>query len=128
METEAGSETKVLFVDDDPHMHRIVNILLEKENFALEFARNGRIALHLIEQNKYDLIISDIQMPELDGLNLIKKLREKFADIPVVLISAYGLEQISTMAKESGAFDVLFKPFQRDVLVSVIKRALNAKS
>lgn len=127
MDTDDSTRNRVLIVDDDPHMHRIVKILLEKEHLTLDFARNGRIALHRIEQNRYDLIISDIQMPELDGLCLIKKIKEKNTDIPVVLISAYGLEQMTVKAKEAGAVDVLFKPFDRVKLISVINRALNAK-
>jgi DNA-binding NtrC family response regulator len=120
------SQVKVLLVDDDPNMQTMVRLFLSKEHIDVEFAGNGRIALHKLENADYDIIISDIQMPEMDGILLINEIKARRIDRPVITISAYGLDNLASKAVEAGAFEVLQKPVGGKLLLSAIEKALKA--
>ncbi len=111
---------KVLFVDDDLNMHKMVDLFLKNHDMELTCAKNGRSALILFNKNKYDIIISDIQMPEMDGLTLLKKIRSSNSIIPFVVVSAYGQEKMSQKALENGANRVINKPFENKILLKII--------
>ena len=113
---------KILLVDDDPHMQRLISIFLKKKPFELDKAGNGRIALRKIETQTYDLIISDLQMPETDGIELIKRIRGKNCTTPIIIISAYGLDSMAEKAIEEGASYVLPKPFEAAELLRTIDK------
>lgn len=116
----------ILIVDDDPNMHRMLGLYLRNEPFEVDFASNGRIGLHKVSQNSYNLIISDLQMPEVDGITFIRQLKEKKASVPVIVISAFGYDQLINDAREAGACQVLQKPFDSKHLMRIIRRALDS--
>jgi len=113
---------RLLFVDDDPNMHRLVELMLRDTSYQLEIVSSARMALYKINSDSYDVIISDLQMPGMDGIALIKELRSKNFLQPVVIISAYGLEKMAEMAINSGASMVLEKPFRREQLLEAIEK------
>ena len=115
----------ILIVDDDPNMHRMMGLYLRNEPFEVDFASNGRIGLHKVNQNSYHLIISDLQMPEVDGITFIRQLQEKETSVPVIVISAFGYDKMVNDALEAGACQVLQKPFDSSHLMRIIKRALD---
>jgi len=115
---------KILLVDDDPHMQRLISIFLKKRPYEIDKAGNGRVALRKIETQTYDLIISDLQMPETDGIELIGRIRRQKCTTPVILISAYGLDSIAEKAIEEGASSVLSKPFEAAELIQTIDKIL----
>ncbi|RMH63302.1 MAG: response regulator [Calditrichaeota bacterium] len=111
---------KILFVDDDPNMQRMVEILLRNEDLELIFAGNGRSALKQMDRHDFDMIFSDIQMPEMDGLTLLAEVRSRQPHLPFIIISAFGQESMEKKALDAGASRVLNKPFDRDKLLSII--------
>ena len=113
---------KILYVDDDPNMQKLVELFMRKSKYELDSAKNGRSALKLLDKNKYDLIITDIQMPEMDGLSLIDEIKKKKIVAPVIIVSAFGQESISQKGLRKGAVKVLHKPFESKQLFDVIEK------
>ena len=113
---------KILFVDDDPNMQKMVELFIRKSKHQLSCAKNGRSALKILETNKFDLIITDIQMPELDGLALIDEIKKLHIEVPIVIVSAFGQESMSQKAIAKGAVKILHKPFESRQLLEVIEQ------
>lgn len=117
----------ILFVDDDPNMQRMVSLFLRKDSFELDIAGNGRLALNRLENMKYDLVISDMQMPLMDGSELVRHMRSIGIKTPVILISAYTSSNMPKKINTSDFADVLFKPFNSSELILKIKKVLKIK-
>ena len=125
--SKINKSVRLLLVDDDPNMQRMVALFLNKKNFDLEIAGNGRKALEMLDSNKYDLIISDMQMPLMDGAELLQKIRGKKIKTPVILISAYTSLDMPNEANTSDFAAVLFKPFDSSNLINTIGKVLKIK-
>ncbi|MFJ7755945.1 response regulator transcription factor [Peribacillus muralis] len=115
--------TKILIVDDDVHIRELIQLLLRKEGFDLYVAPDGIQALSMMEKVKINLAIIDIMMPNMDGWQLCKELRE-FSDIPVLMLTAKGETSQKVKGFELGADDYLVKPFEPIELVLRIKALL----
>ncbi|MGE6379753.1 response regulator [Peribacillus muralis] len=115
--------TKILIVDDDAHIRELIQLLLRKEGFDLYVAPDGLQALSMMEKVKINLAIIDIMMPNMDGWQLCKELRE-FSDIPVLMLTAKGETSQKVKGFELGADDYLVKPFEPIELVLRIKALL----
>jgi DNA-binding NtrC family response regulator len=122
-----NKSVRLLLVDDDPNMQRMVALFLNKKNYKLEIAGNGRKALDLLDNNKFDLIISDMQMPLMDGSTLLRKMREKKIKTPVILISAYTSLNMPNEIDTTDFVAILFKPFDSSNLISSIEKVLKIK-
>ncbi|MDM5292075.1 response regulator transcription factor [Peribacillus simplex] len=115
--------TKILIVDDDAHIRELLQLLLRKEGFDLYEASDGFEALKLMEKVKIDLAVIDIMMPNMDGWQLCKELRE-FSDIPILMLTAKGETTQKVKGFGLGADDYLVKPFEPIELVLRIKALL----
>lgn len=115
--------TKILIVDDDAHIRELINLLLRKEGFDLYEASDGMQALKVMEKVKIDLAVIDIMMPNMDGWQLYKELRE-FSDIPILMLTAKGETTQKVKGFGLGADDYLVKPFEPIELVLRIKALL----
>ncbi|MGG4264406.1 response regulator transcription factor [Peribacillus simplex] len=115
--------TKILIADDDAHIRELINLLLRKEGFDLYEAADGLQALALMEKIKIDLAVIDIMMPNIDGWQLCKELRE-FSDIPILMLTAKGETTQKVKGFGLGADDYLVKPFEPIELVLRIKALL----
>ena len=115
---------EILVVDDEPSMREFLTILLEKIGHAPRAAASGAEALALLQQRQFDLIISDIRMPDLSGLALLENIKQQDLSVPVVLITAYASPEDAVLAMKNGAYDYITKPFKVDDILSVIKSAL----
>jgi two-component system, OmpR family, alkaline phosphatase synthesis response regulator PhoP len=113
---------KILIVDDDEMVRMALVELLKPEGYTLDVAASGREALIKIDENKYDLMMFDIIMPEIDGLELCKKVRtrEEYKDIPIVFLTAKSREQDRIKGIEAGANLFLSKPISPEKLLSII--------
>lgn len=115
--------TKLLLVDDDPHIRELVRVFLSKEGFEVLEAGDGVEALEVLESATPDLVILDIMMPNMDGWQLARELREHY-DFPVLMLTAVGETSNKIRGFELGADDYLVKPFEPLELVVRVKALL----
>ncbi len=113
---------KLLIVDDDYAIRSFLEEALKDAGYNIEKADNGLAALKILENKKIDLIISDLKMPEIDGLQLLSKVKEKHQDTGLLLMSAYGTVEDAVQAMKIGAFDFVTKPFSITEIETRVKR------
>lgn len=116
-------EIKLLVVDDEAKIRELVRAYLEKEGFIVAEAGSGLEALERIKGSQYDLVIMDLMMPGMDGLELCREIRNK-SDVPVIMLTARGDEIDRVLGLELGADDYIVKPFSPRELVARIKAVL----
>ena len=114
---------RVLIIDDEPAVLRVLALLLERNGFAVESATNARDGLALLAEKGFDVILSDIIMPELSGLDFLRELRQHDLDIPVILMTAGATLDSALDAIEYGAQQYLLKPVEPEALVLSVGRA-----
>ncbi|MBP1949525.1 response regulator transcription factor [Virgibacillus litoralis] len=121
------SNSKVLVVDDEERIRRLIKMYLEKEDFIVEEAENGTEALELALQNDYDVILLDIMMPEMDGIEVTEQLRKEKAT-PIIMLTAKGEEANRVQGFEVGTDDYIVKPFSPREVVLRVKALLRRVS
>ena len=114
----------ILVVDDEPNYLIVLSELLKDEGFEVFSAQNGKKAFDIVLNTDLDLVITDMQMPVMDGLELIKAVKSYNKDLPIIMITAYGEVEKAVKAMQAGAFNYLTKPFENDELVISIKKAI----
>ncbi len=122
-----SDKTTILVVDDERSMRDFLKILLQKEGHTVVTAHNGESALDCLKNQEFDLIISDIRMPGMGGLELLGAVKELHPDLPVIMITAFASPDDAVQAMKSGAFDYISKPFNVDEIKSVIESATTKK-
>jgi DNA-binding response OmpR family regulator len=117
---------KVMVIDDEPAIHRLINIILEDEGFLIVGPQEHREAKHSIVGGKPDVIILDIMMPEVDGFDILRMLKEddETMHIPVIILSVRSLQEDIDKAMSLGADHYLTKPFEPSELISTLKTVL----
>src|SRR5271155_240023 len=115
---------KILVVDDEEAIREVVSTLLEAQGYRCRTCVNGRMALESFRSEAADLVLSDIVMPEMDGLKLLAELREADPDVPVIMVTAMHDISIALEAIRAGAYDYILKPFEKDQLFMSVRRAL----
>ncbi|MHC4993528.1 MAG: sigma-54-dependent transcriptional regulator [Planctomycetota bacterium] len=115
---------KVLVVDDKQMMRDSVSTMLTRAGFTVVVAENGLGAVEMVTRHRPDAGITDLQMPELDGIGLLGEVMKIDAQIPVILMTAYASVDTAVQALKRGAFDYIQKPFEGDELVMTAKRAV----
>ena len=116
---------KILVVDDEEAIREVISTLLEAQGFRCTTCANGRKGLEAFRQDTYDLVLSDIVMPEMDGLKLLAELRLDDPDVPVIMVTAMHDISIALEAIRAGAYDYVLKPFEKDQLYLSVRRALD---
>jgi two-component system response regulator AtoC len=116
---------RVLVVDDEQRMRRVLQILIEKLGLESHGAESAERALEFLQANQVDLVLTDLRMPGLGGLEFLARLRAIDADVPVIVLTAYGTVSSAVDAMKLGAFDFLLKPFDRTALEIVVRKALD---
>jgi two-component system response regulator FlrC len=117
---------KILIADDDREVRMVLYEALSRQGHAVTVAENGMMALDIFEKNPADLVISDINMPRLSGIELLRKLHDARPQLPVVLITGHATVETAVTAMKLGAFDYLLKPLSGDVVVELAARAFAA--
>jgi DNA-binding NtrC family response regulator len=121
---KGSAKPHVLIVDDEPNVRRVLATLLEQGGYATSRAESGEQALALVRTQDPDLVLTDLRMGEIDGLELLGRIKHDFPEIPVVLVTAHGTVATAVEAMKRGAFDFVTKPFDRDGVLDVVVRAL----
>ena len=118
---------QILVVDDDKTMRDACHQILTRQGFQVEQAASARQGLGLLERSSFDVILLDLVMPDLDGLETLKKMKSLDTDCEVIIITGYGSIPTAVEAMKAGAFHFLSKPFAPDDLRTVITRALEKR-
>jgi DNA-binding NtrC family response regulator len=116
--------TKVLVVDDKQMMRDSVGAILQRAGYTVVVASDGAAALTSLAKHRPAAVITDLKMPEMDGLELLTRMRQADDQLPVILMTAYGSVGEAVRAMKDGAFDFIQKPFEGDQLVMVVRRAV----
>ncbi len=115
---------RVLVIDDEPKMQRVLEILIQRMGHEVICASNGEQALALLLSSPADLIISDLRMPGISGIELLRRLRDQNNDVPVIIMTAYGTVETAVEAMKLGACEYIVRPFDVDALEISINRIL----
>ncbi|KUG21505.1 response regulator of zinc sigma-54-dependent two-component system [hydrocarbon metagenome] len=119
---------KILIVDDELNMRLVLSTMLKKEGFDISSASNGREALQILQSNNIDVVITDLKMPDIDGMELLTVISERYPEIPVIMITAHGTIATAVEALKKGAFDYITKPFDLDDLKNIISKAIKTRA
>lgn len=117
-------KAKILVIDDDTSLRRVLEYNLQEEGYEVQTASSGEEGLYLFGQAQPDLVITDMKMPGMDGLMVLKSIKERSPDVLVVIMTAFGTIDIAVDAMKAGAYDYITKPFNRDALKLTVKKAL----
>ena len=113
----------ILIVDDDPHIRKLLNVLLRDEGFTVFEATNGIEAINVFEDNKIDMLIIDLMMPKMDGFELCREIRNEY-DLPIIMLTAKGETEQKVRGFKLGTDDYIVKPFEPVELVVRVKALL----
>tara|TARA_B100001248_G_scaffold260619_1_gene249357 strand:- start:1234 stop:2643 length:1410 start_codon:yes stop_codon:yes gene_type:complete len=119
---------KILVVDDEESIREFLDIMLRKEGYDVSLAEDGAKAQELLKKKSFDMIISDLQMPNVTGIELLKYVKDNYPEIVFMMITAFGTTESAVEAMKLGAYDYLTKPFKIDEVRILINNALRAQA
>lgn len=117
---------RILIVDDEENVRKIIGIQLRRLGHETLEAPDGPDALNLLRENEVQTVITDLKMPQMDGLELLQRLRKAYPQIPVIMITAHGTIDTAVEAMKRGAFDYVTKPFNQEEFLQTIDRAVRS--
>src|SRR5580692_13182461 len=115
--------SRVLVIDDDASLRFTLEAVLSDAGFIVEVCDSGAQAMAAFEMRGADVVLTDLAMPEMDGMQVLERMRASDPSVPVLMLTAHGSERVAVLAIKSGAFDYLPKPFDPDELVLAVRRA-----
>jgi two-component system, NtrC family, response regulator AtoC len=118
---------QVLIVDDEPNLRKILSAQLSRDGYDVLTAEDGEQGLELLRDNHIDLVITDLKMPKVDGMHLLRSALAEDPELPVVMITAHGTIDTAVEALKTGAFDYLTKPFDKDEVRQIVAKALKTR-
>jgi len=118
----------ILVIDDELSMRELLEVLLSKEGYKVTCAKNGRDAISMIKKTVFDLLLCDIRLGDITGIDVLKALKEENQDTVVIMISAYASTEAAVEAMNEGAYDFVPKPFNNEELTKTIKNALSLRT
>ncbi|GFO62536.1 response regulator [Geomonas paludis] len=122
---ETAISGRVVLVDDDPYVLESVALLLSVSGFEVHPFSNGMDALELLRQSPPDVVLTDVNMPQMSGIELLEQIHEFDRDIPVILMTAYAELEMAVSAIKKGAFDFIIKPFKTPYLIYAVEKGIN---
>ncbi len=119
---------RILVVDDEVNMLRLLKtILMDKTGYEVDTTNNPLEVEKLLKEQNYDLLVTDLKMPLVDGIDLIGIIKRINQQIPIIIITAYGTLETAEEAIQKGAYDFITKPFRKETILITIRRALEWK-
>lgn len=123
MHTQPQNRTKILVIDDDKEIRELFHRLLDNSEYEIDHAKDGKDAIEFIKWKEFDIIFLDIKMPNVDGLEVLKKVRKIKSKMPVVVIITGVIEnKVIEKAINKGAITCLYKPFDIDAILKIIRQ------
>jgi len=122
----SSTGSHILIVDDEPGLLRLLSILLREDGYRVTAVDSGVAAVRAFEDDPPDLVIQDLRMPRMDGLQLLKRLKDRDSRVPVIILTAFSTWQTAVQAMRLGAFDYVKKPFDVEDIKNTVSRALCA--
>ncbi len=119
-----SNSQSILVVDDETSMREFLDVLLSKEGYSVSCANNGKKAVTMIRNREFDMVLSDIRLGDITGLDVLKEAKKKNSDTIVIMISAYSTTEIAVEAMNEGAYDFVPKPFDNTELKQTISKAM----
>ncbi len=120
-----SDEATILVVDDDLSVRQFLTIMLERAGYQVKAARSGPEAFRLLDRHALDLVITDLKMPDVDGMDVLRRVKEVSPHTGVIMITAYGSTDSAVEAMKQGAYDYIIKPFKIDELRLIVDKALS---
>jgi len=121
-------ETRILVVDDEISMREFLGILMEREGYRVDLADSAEVAVSLLQSKNYDLVISDVKMPGMDGLALLAQVKTIAPDTAVIMVTAFSTAEHAVEAMKLGAYDYIAKPFNVEEIRIIVKNALDRRT
>ncbi|MGC4067798.1 MAG: sigma-54 dependent transcriptional regulator [Polyangiaceae bacterium] len=118
---------QILVVDDEPNLRRVLSALLARDGYDVETAEDGAQALEVLAEHHIDMVITDLRMPRVDGMELLRQALTMDPELPVVIITAHGTVDNAVEALKTGAFDYITKPFDQTEVRTIVKKALRTR-
>jgi nitrogen regulation protein NR(I) len=118
---------QVLIVDDEPNLRKILSAQLSRDGYDVMTAEDGEQGLAMLKEHHIDLVITDLKMPKVDGMTLLRRALEEEPELPIILITAHGTIDTAVEALKSGAFDFVTKPFDKDEVRQIVGKALRTR-
>ncbi len=118
---------QVLIVDDEPNLRKILSAQLTRDGYDVLTAEDGEQGLSLLREHHLDLVITDLRMPKVDGMTLLREALREDRELPIVMITAHGTVDTAVEALKLGAFDYLTKPFDKDEVRQIVAKALKTR-
>jgi len=115
----------ILIIEDDIRMRSLLREILEREGYTTAVAENGRDAIALLKEGLFNVVLTDLRMPDVDGMEILNYSKEVNPDTPVIVITAYASIDSAVRAMKNGAYDYIEKPFDPDELMVVVKKAFD---
>lgn len=115
---------KILVVDDDQKSRNILERLLAPTDYEVEIVKSGEEAVKRLKRSEFNLVLTDLDMPGMDGLELLSYVKSRYPDVPVIMVSGVATEESRNEALEIGAVGLLSKPYTRDQLLVIISESL----
>jgi DNA-binding NtrC family response regulator len=124
--SERHNPTTILLVDDDPAVGKVLGALLRQDGLEAEHVDSGAAALQALEARPFEAVVTDVRMPGMDGMELLDRIKGRWPDLPVIVLTAFGTLEQGVEAMKAGAADFITKPFDREQILAVIRKALRA--
>jgi DNA-binding NtrC family response regulator len=122
------SKGKILVIDDEDIVRLSCSRTLVPEGYELKMAKNGLEGLKLLEEESFDLVLTDLKMPNMDGIEVLANIKEKWPATDVVIVTGYHTVETAVKAIKLGAFDYIEKPFTPDTLIATVSNVFKTRN
>jgi DNA-binding NtrC family response regulator len=119
---------QIIIIDDEPIVGKRLKPALEKSGYEVEFYETGAAALKRLSEKNFDIVVTDVRMDEIDGMDVLTKVTENKPQVKVIMITGYATIEVAREAMAKGAFEVIAKPFKPNELREIIHKAAQALS
>ena len=119
------SKYTILIVDEEDSNYQLTKRVLSPSKVATAWAKNGKFAVEMVTTNKYDLILMDIKMPEMDGIEATRLIKQHNVKIPIIVQTAYAMKEVRDEALQAGCDDFIVKPIELDNFLELVNKHIN---